>query len=127
MSQDASQTSAVARKAVGTRDWATVGACADEILRQDRQSPEGHFLAGLVAKAAGRPADAVRAFSIAIKLDGDRYDAAMELAAQYVALLRHDDALDLLRARNSQTLIVLERRQVHASTSSKGSASTTSV
>ncbi|MDP7295823.1 MAG: sulfotransferase [Gammaproteobacteria bacterium] len=87
----------MARKAVGTRDWATVGACADEILRQDRQSPEGHFLAGLVAKAAGRPADAVRAFSIAIKLDGDRYDAAMELAAQYVALLRHDDALDLLQ------------------------------
>ena len=96
------QTSAIARKAVQTRDWATVSACASEILKQDKKNPEGYFLSGLVEKAAGRSKKATAAFSKAISLDAGRYDAAIELANQYLILLRHGDALELLQRYESR-------------------------
>jgi hypothetical protein len=53
---------ATARRAVQVRDWATVQACAAEILRRDSSSAEGHFLAGLAEKAAQWPVKAAVAF-----------------------------------------------------------------
>ena len=97
MKGDQSQLSTIARRAVSAGAWATVNDCAEKILKQDKKSPEGHFLAGLVAKAAGRADNAVRAFSTAIKLDAGRYDAAIELAGQYATLLRLSVVLVLLQ------------------------------
>jgi len=94
---DISRMSVVARQAAQRRDWATVGACANEILKQDESSPEGCFLSGLVEKAAGRARNASALFARTIGLDARRYDAAIELASQYLLLLRHRDALDLLQ------------------------------
>ena len=49
------QVSATARNAASKRNWATVDACAREILLKDETSSEGHFLSGLVAKATNQP------------------------------------------------------------------------
>jgi len=97
-----SRLSGIARQAVQTGEWATVHACAGKILQQDRQSPEGHFLTGLVDKAAGRPQRAADSFSRALAVDAGRYDAAIELAQQYAVLLRHAQARALLRQYESQ-------------------------
>jgi tetratricopeptide (TPR) repeat protein len=101
MTQSLTQLSAIARRAAQSRGWTTVGACANEILRRDGSSPEGHFLAGLVEKAAQRPLTAARAFATALELDAGRYDAAIELASQYVEVHRYAEALDLLRRYES--------------------------
>lgn len=96
MMQDPTQLSAIARRAAQAKDWARVGACAGEILERDGRSPEGHFLAGLVEKAAQRAANAERAFATALELDAARYDAAIELASLYGTSQRAAEALALL-------------------------------
>ena len=88
--------SAVARKAAQAKDWATVEACASAIIKRDDASAEGHFLAGLAEKAAGRPAKATAAFEKALKLAPERYDAAVELANQRSIARRNAEAADLL-------------------------------
>jgi tetratricopeptide (TPR) repeat protein len=88
--------SALARRAVQKRDWPTARACAAEILRQDAGSAEGHFLAGLVADAGNRSAEASAAFARALELDAERYDAAVELAHQLARAFRHEEAASLL-------------------------------
>jgi tetratricopeptide (TPR) repeat protein len=88
--------SSVARQAWKTRDWATVDSCAAEILRRDAQSAEGHFLYGLVCKAAQKPAIATRAFDTALQLDPSRYDAAIELAGQHSIGRRNAEAAALI-------------------------------
>lgn len=92
-----SQLSALARRAVQAGDWATVDANARQIVKWYKKSPEGFFLVGLVEKASNRTNKAEAAFRKAISLDAGRYDAAIELANQYLVLLRHDDALSLLK------------------------------
>lgn len=92
MNDNLLQVSAAARKAVSRKDWATVGACAIEILKHDSSNPEGFFLSGLVEKASNRRERAVEAFSKVIELDSDRYDAAIELANQYSAARRNAEA-----------------------------------
>ena len=91
------QLSSVARKAVQAGDWATVRIYAKRIIKQAKKDPEGHFLSGLAEKAAGRQRQAMAAFSKAISLDAGRYDAAIELANQYVITLRNGEALKLLK------------------------------
>jgi len=66
-------------------------------MKQDKKSPEGYFLSGLVEKAAGRSNRARDAFSKTISLDAGRYDAAIELANQYAIVLRNGEALNLLK------------------------------
>lgn len=88
--------SAAARQAVSRKNWATVEVCAREILEADDADPEGHFLAGLVAKAADRPEQAVESFARALELSAERYDAAIELAWQYSAARRNGDAAAIL-------------------------------
>ena len=51
---------------------------------------------GLVEKAANRPAQAMKAFARAHDLDGNRYDAAVELASQHVRLHEYGPAVALL-------------------------------
>ena len=96
MTPSPEQLSASARRAVQKRDWTTARACAAEILRRDAGSAEGHFLAGLVADAAGRPADAAAALQRALDLYPARYDAAVELAHQLARSFRQEEAASLL-------------------------------
>ena len=94
--------SAAARHAAQAKDWPTVKACARDILNRRRDSPEGHFLMGLFEKASDKPERAIKAFSMAIKLDKDRYDAAIELASQFLRLHRYSEAVTLLQQHGSQ-------------------------
>lgn len=92
------QLSTAGRQAAERKDWASLSACAGEILRQDARHPEGHFLRGLAEKAARRTLPAARAFEQALALDSARYDAAIELAVQYCLLQRHAQAKTLLES-----------------------------
>lgn len=96
------QLSTVARRAVQAGDWVTVRACASRIKKQNKKSPEGHFLSGLVEKSAGRSSQAMAAFAKAISIDAGRYDAAIELANQYAISLRHGESLNLLKRYESR-------------------------
>lgn len=91
-----------ARRAVQVRDWSQVKACAREILNRQRNSAEGRFLLGLAEKQAGRLEQATNAFSTAIELDEARYDAAVELADQYMHLGRYGAAAELLARYESR-------------------------
>jgi tetratricopeptide (TPR) repeat protein len=91
------QLSSAARLAVRRKDWPQVKACATEIIGRRRDSAEGYFLLGLFEKASNRVPHAVKAFSRAISLDDGRYDAAVELAGQYLRLHRYGDAVSLLQ------------------------------
>ena len=102
MNDNLSQISAIARRAVQAKDWPTVSVCVRKILKQDKKSPEGYFLSGLVEKEARRTEQASEAFSKAINLDAGRYDAAIELATQYAVLLRHAEAVELLQRFESR-------------------------
>ena len=102
MSQTSAKVSATARKAAQSNDWATVSACAGEILRRDGTNPEGFFLAGLVEKAARRPYKAVEAFAKTLALDSGRYDAAIELASLLSVTGRHAEAFALLQHYESR-------------------------
>ena len=96
MKRNPAQISAMARKAAQTQDWATVSNCANEILKQNSESPEAYFLAGLVEKASRRTVKATEAFARALELDPERYDAAVELANQYSVVRRNADGATLL-------------------------------
>jgi len=85
-----------ARFYVQRRDWAKVYALAQEIIAINKNEPEGYFLGGLAEKAAGRVNLAITAFTRALNLAPQRYDAAIELAQLYLLLLRHGEAYDLL-------------------------------
>jgi len=103
MTSELSRISVTARRAVQSQDWATVDACANEILRQDDTSAEGYFLAGIVQRVSKKPAKARRAFEKALAMDADRYDAAIELANQYAIARRNADAAALV-ARYEEAL-----------------------
>ena len=90
------QFSITARKAVQARDWATVRACAKEIIGRQRDNAEGYFLQGLAEKAANRPEQAIKLFSRALGFDDKRYDAAVEMAGQYLRLHQYGEAAELL-------------------------------
>lgn len=67
-----------------------------EIKRRAPDNPEGPFLLGLAQKAAGRLQPAADYFAAAVAIDSGRYDAAVELAWQYVLLNRFAEANELL-------------------------------
>ncbi|HEU0225365.1 MAG TPA: sulfotransferase [Steroidobacteraceae bacterium] len=92
----------MARRAAQARNWATVHSCASEILRRNRDDPEGHFLAGLVQRAAQRPLEAANCFARALELDPGRYDAAIELASRYSIADRQAEAFELLERYQAQ-------------------------
>jgi tetratricopeptide (TPR) repeat protein len=84
--------SATARHAASTRNWNQVSLCALEIRRRAPKNAEGPFLLGLARKAAAQPQAAADSFAEALELDAGRYDAAIELAWQYILLNRHGEA-----------------------------------
>jgi hypothetical protein len=96
MTKNSSQLSEQARNAVRNQDWGRVSTCANLILQQDVNNPEGYFLTGLVERVSNRPAKAANAFERALELDERRYDAAIELANQYSIARRNSDVADLL-------------------------------
>ena len=96
MPDEISQIAAAGRRAVQVQDWATVAACANEIVRRDGNSAEGHFLGGLVERVQKHPRKAIEAFQRVLELDPERYDAAIELANQYSIARRNADVADLL-------------------------------
>ena len=96
MNSTPEQISNTARRAARARDWATVDICAREILAQDTNSAEGFFLTGLVEKVSNHPKKSADAFARALQIDAGRYDAAIELAAQYTVSQRNTEAVDLL-------------------------------
>ena len=85
-----------ARGAVFRRDWPSVAACSRAILERDDSSAEGHYLAGLALKAAQRGEAATAEFRRALELDGDRHDAAIELASQLAGRRQHAEAAALV-------------------------------
>jgi len=85
------------RQAAAQQDWATVHLCANGILSRAANEPEGHFLLGLVHKAAEHPRKAIEAFETVLYLDSNRYDAAIELASQYSMGRRNGEVADMLR------------------------------
>ena len=102
MQQNLAQLSQQARMAVQRRDWASVAMLAHQIVQLNPNEPEGHFLNGLVAKARGATQDALAAFSKALDLDSNRYDAAIEKANQLLIALRHGEACELLEKHEGQ-------------------------
>lgn len=97
MNQYLKQLSAQARSAVPKRQWQIVDACAREILAKFADEPEGHFLSGLVARAANQPQIAESAFRKTLEVDAARYDAAIELAYQLSTARRNGEAAELVR------------------------------
>jgi tetratricopeptide (TPR) repeat protein len=95
------QVSTAARRAAQAKDWKQVRACAREILDRQWNSAEGRFLLGLAEKSSNRSEQAIKAFSKAISLDDIRYDAAVELADQYLNLNRYGEAVELLHQYES--------------------------
>jgi len=81
-----------ARAAIQSRDWEKAYSFANEIVRLEKNNAEGHYLVGLVEKVTKNPAKARRAFKLALELDPDRYDAAVELANQYSIARRNAEA-----------------------------------
>ncbi|WP_293746880.1 tetratricopeptide repeat-containing sulfotransferase family protein [uncultured Paraglaciecola sp.] len=96
MTINSTQLSEKARHAVRIQDWGTVSACANSIIQQDINNPEGYFLSGLIERVSNRPAKAAKAFERALELDERRYDAAIELANQYSIARRNGDVANLL-------------------------------
>jgi len=99
---DVDRISAGGRQAVAARNWPHVSACGMEIKRRAPENPEGPFLLGLAQKAAGRAQAATDYFAAALEFDAGRYDAAIELAWQYVKLNRFAEADELLDRYQSQ-------------------------
>lgn len=94
---DPDAASLAARRAARSGDWRTVANAADQILRQNPESAEGHFLAGLSAKSNGILDVAEKSLARVLAIDDSRYDAGVELADLYVRLQRTGEAVALLR------------------------------
>jgi thioredoxin-like negative regulator of GroEL len=87
--------SMMARAMARSANWRVVEDCAKRILKLDKGSAEGQFLAGLAAKGSLRYERAEKSFRRALKQDAGRYDAGIELADLFVKLQRNSEALQL--------------------------------
>ncbi|MBT8090785.1 MAG: sulfotransferase [Gammaproteobacteria bacterium] len=96
MAADIAQLTLAARQAVAAKEWPRVSSLAMEIVRRAPADPEAPFLMGLAEKAARRSEGAAKLFQQALSKDSERYDAAVELANQYLALNRYGEAKELL-------------------------------
>jgi tetratricopeptide (TPR) repeat protein len=96
MNEILQQLSTAARRAVSKSDWPTVYHCAEEILKHDAASAEGHFLSGMAKVARGRTDEAMLSFTKALDIDEGRYDAAVELARILSTERRFGEAAALL-------------------------------
>lgn len=90
------QLAGIAMQSMRKRDWASLHACAAELLRRDKADIDGLFMLGLVEKAANHPVKSAEAFARVLELDDSRYDAAVELAAMYAVSKRNSQVVELL-------------------------------
>jgi tetratricopeptide (TPR) repeat protein len=97
MTADENRLIEICRAAGQKNDWGTVYGCARELVSRHPSNPEGFFFLGMAEKAAQRTAASVDAFEKCLQLDGNRFDAGMELASQYAKSFRNDEALALLQ------------------------------
>lgn len=97
MNNTVQQLSQSARVAAQRKNWPEVKARARDILNRQRDSAEGYFLLGLAESAAHRYEQAVRAFSRVLAVDNRRYDAAVELASEYMRTNECGTAVKLLQ------------------------------
>jgi tetratricopeptide (TPR) repeat protein len=86
----------IGRIAAQKNDWGTVFKCGRELIRRNELNPEGHFFLGLAEKVANNSLKSIDAFEKCLELDESRFDAGIELAAQYHNLLRNNEAITLL-------------------------------
>ncbi|NNE57090.1 MAG: hypothetical protein HKN36_03190 [Hellea sp.] len=87
----------MARQAMSQRDWNAVARLSDAILQQDPGSDDGLFIKGVLARL-GRNLEASQDFfRRALAANGQRHDAAIELANIYSRLRRNGDAAALIR------------------------------
>lgn len=103
MNTEISNLSVAGRKALAIQDWSTVDVCASGILSRSSDEPEGYFLRGLVEKAKEHPKRAIEAFETVLRLDENRYDAAVELASQF-SMARRNVEVEALLSRYENAL-----------------------
>ncbi len=96
MNQVIQQYGQQARQAAAARDWRSVKQLAAQMLAMQKNNADGWFLMGLSSLAVGNRQAALQEFSKALQYDGQRYDAAIELAALNWQSGQHLRALDLL-------------------------------
>ena len=88
--------SALARKAIGKRDWQTLEFAASGLGAEFPNESESHFVAGVLAKVRGWHGEAEESFEKGLALAPQRYDLVVELASLYARSLRHCEAYALL-------------------------------
>lgn len=86
-----------ARYAASNYNWQVVAQLSDLILKEDKNSSEGHFLRAMALKAGKNFVEAREHFELCLKADGTRYDAAIELAALYSSMRRNEEAFRLVQ------------------------------
>ncbi|MCW8091957.1 tetratricopeptide repeat-containing sulfotransferase family protein [Alteromonas sp. ASW11-130] len=97
MSEGINNLSQVGRKAIFEQDWATLEKVAHEAVDTYPREPESHFLIGKLFALQQKIKPAISAFTNALKLDDNRYDAAIELGHLYVLSKRNGEAAELVR------------------------------
>lgn len=94
--QSIEQIVSAARQAIAGREWRVADRLTRKILKRDRNNVEGSFLAGLAAKATGKPQQAEKLFLRALRQDENRFDAAIELSNLYAGTFRYGEAFAIL-------------------------------
>jgi tetratricopeptide (TPR) repeat protein len=91
---------AIARLYDGEHDAAAVDAAA--VVASLPRSPHGHYVAGLIARAANRTGDAAAAFQRALDIDPEDVGSRIQLAQIHTAERRYAEAATLFEAALSR-------------------------
>lgn len=91
---------AIARFYEGDHDAAAADASA--VIAALPRSPHGHYVAGLIARAANRTPDAAAAFRRALEIDPEDVGSRIQLAQIDTAERRYDDAITLFEGALSR-------------------------
>ena len=91
---------AIARLYDGEHDAASIDANA--FVSTSPRSPHGHYVAGLIARAANRTTDAAAAFQRALDIDPEDVGSRIQLAQIHTAERRYADAATLFEAALSR-------------------------
>src|SRR5687768_1301466 len=83
-------------------DYAGAATDASAVVSALPRSPHGHYVAGLIARAANRTADAASAFQRALDLDPEDVGSRIQLAQIHTAERRYAEAVTLFEAALSR-------------------------
>lgn len=95
--------SKIGRAAWKHNEWKTLKTITEQMRTRQQNNPETEFLSGLATKYLESQSNAIPFFREALKIDAERYDAAIELAAAYFSEGNHRQAFELLE-RYQQSL-----------------------